>query len=1205
MSVLDTADAQVLKELVSEIAKYDVNDFLLRISTLNLLPNNQSKCIVFDAVINAVLREKQSGYTSHTIMSTGKFKSIINKAMTLHVARRIDPVEMPFVYRILYRGNAWIFSGINTSVGYNLQHLLNVLFKKENALCKDFLDKSERMTACLLEISTGIAEKLGYDHYVVDHYEQKNVDFSDAVRIKTIADSITISLHDFAKYLDKEEIATLFAQFEANSVSVVEDHNNFDFFYSPFLMVDTDKVIILNPALLSSFLVHYIMKNAQEYGVFEKLVSLYNNEVWYDCRRSLNTLGHHKIREQDLGIQLINSTHYKELLLNVCNDGIVFFQFFCDNGSNYKPKEMFATNIISDARIEKRWAYMKEKLSKGPSDRIYQLVAVQSFGRGVAFDFQEPQCRKHMTLSPFELMCVAISEHSHKNFIPRYIDSKVSCADPLMPRDSDIYDITLYVDNHHSFYFNDDVDMRKTRYFSGYGDSVDFLNAALNKENRQLVDFPNSRYLREVVVNDEKRNIYCNVNVPPFELLNRFSNVDIWTTGPVPTSEQMLNALYTITDVVTYWLAESKAIIEGCLFKSRSIEIRMELEGNIEDYYSETSKRDADAISEFLSFEWIDSTLHMYWSPEAFFNLTATDNSKEKSLLISILNALSNCSMTGINLDNLDSVFSNPLRKKLFTLDYQNNPYLKPIDRDVRIVPNECEDELLNELGYYFIKTKGRKFGEIPNPERKDICNQAVEYLYKKLCNLVQQLDPTGLYELVCYDLEKVMYAMMLMQKRFAFDVACYPDRESQIRDDYNEINKTSIALKFLMEYIAAQPPQGTKILGELDYEYVLSICAAIIDWAHTSDLYMYEIINSKMTILKSGRVGINKSQIDNLVGISQRAATLRLNAHSDPFVEKYAPENIISNTPEELDEAFLDEFGYSFSNYACCIFDLIALGDAMESDVKKADIISICKTVSSDIGVDESIVKNIINDLSLTERADYLTPPPKFTRNDIWPWRLNRRLSFTRRPIVAHGGNLIWGNRQLYHCLLFTLDLIQAGKLSARDKGKLKALMGRITNHSGNGFNDVVADRIRGVEGIIVASKVKKLNGVRIMSDTNQDIGDIDVLIINPRKKKIVACEVKDFSFARTPFEMHQEYLKVFCDNEKELCYLSRHKRRVEWMRNHISDIIEHFKLPNGKWKIDDLLIVNEPIISNSYFHKSQKTLLYTELTNDAILKL
>ena len=85
----------------------------------------------------------------------------------------------------------------------------------------------------------------------------------------------------------------------------------------------------------------------------------------------------------------------------------------------------------------------------------------------------------------------------------------------------------------------------------------------------------------------------------------------------------------------------------------------------------------------------------------------------------------------------------------------------------------------------------------------------------------------------------------MIVEKRYACDLACYPEKEEQYMKDYNDLNRTSLALKFMMEYVAAKPPKGKKVLGIGKYEYILAICSLIIDWAYKNDLFYYNIFNT------------------------------------------------------------------------------------------------------------------------------------------------------------------------------------------------------------------------------------------------------------------------------------------------------------------------------------------------------------------------
>ena len=101
----------------------------------------------------------------------------------------------------------------------------------------------------------------------------------------------------------------------------------------------------------------------------------------------------------------------------------------------------------------------------------------------------------------------------------------------------------------------------------------------------------------------------------------------------------------------------------------------------------------------------------------------------------------------------------------------------------------------------------------------------------------VASVMPDGVYERICLDLETVMYRAMLSQKRYAYDISCYPEKAAQIVEEYNETNKSSVALKFLEEYIAASPPSGNRVLGAMQYDRMLAICRLIIDSAFKNPL--------------------------------------------------------------------------------------------------------------------------------------------------------------------------------------------------------------------------------------------------------------------------------------------------------------------------------------------------------------------------------
>lgn len=1188
------------EELVNSLNNYNITDFLLKVSALNLLPYNQNKSIVFDSIINDILTNEVGSYKSENYISMSKFKNLINNYRHSDISMIIDPAEMPFIQRVQFFGDYWILSGINNNIGYNLQMLINVLFKNANSFNKDFKNKCNLMIRTILNISDGIVEELGYDIDTLDHYEQSEVYIPSSNKLKDLSKHLVVDVELIYEILQDDADLLFYNNDNYSDFIQFESKTNYLFFYSPFLKVTDAKAIILNPTMLPTFLVYYILNTAKEYDSFHEVVTAYNNEVWRDCKRHLKYLGHNLVDAEAEGVDLFNDENYKEGVFTVSNNRLLFVRLFCDDGHDYDCMDMFSSYAFTNDHYNNRWEYIHKSFNKCNSENFYSLSIISTFGRGMSVGFTE-DCRKSMHISPFELECIFINEWDHANFIARYLDSKSKLK--TLPFDyGDMDAISLYTGNGYSFYYSDDININETLFMPGIGDAVDYLNDALKKEDRQLVPFPNSRYLKEIVLTNKTRNIYRNTQSKNREYLVRFSNIDIWVCGCKPTSIGQYNMVNSILDLITFWIGELKTTIEKLSFDYESIVINVVINEEIQEFFNEEPSYEG-CLSDYLSFEINGEILSILWTQQAFQNLAAKDNSREKELICLILEQLSECYSGDIDYNKIEKCFENPLKKKMFTLDVSTNPYLKPTYSEDRIIPVEYVNELLDEIGQFALLQKKIPYGVIADGDKATLCKDIVSFLYEMLKEKAASLDGNRLCKLCYLDLENVMCSMMTAQKRISYDVACYPEEVEKYYKSFSDNNQLSLALKFLIEYVTATQPTGNEYFGEIEYENLLTICSFIIEWAYNKDLFDNKIINSKVKMLKSQRIGIDKTQIHLITNCQQQAYNNRLSKRSNPNIDIFSPKYYADYIPE-IDAAFIDEYGYSFSQLFTFVQTLVDVGNDINSEVKIMKSNDVIEKVVQNTGLTSDIIQKIIHETSLEKRDDYTSPPDGFSTNDIWPWRFNRRLSFTRRPIIIYGDELIWGNRQLSHSLWFTLDLLFDGKYKASG-GKLKSLIGKISDKRGNTFNDDVKQKLESIQSITVYSKVKKVNGKWISSSDNNTLGDIDILIINHRKHRIIVGEVKDFSFTKSSYEMYQEYQRVFCDNGSKLCYVSKHKRRVQWIKDHINDVIKHYDLPKEKWSVQDVLITNEVIISNEIYHKNQNILLYSEISEKSIMKL
>lgn len=342
------------------------------------------------------------------------------------------------------------------------------------------------------------------------------------------------------------------------------------------------------------------------------------------------------------------------------------------------------------------------------------------------------------------------------------------------------------------------------------------------------------------------------------------------------------------------------------------------------------------------------------------------------------------------------------------------------------------------------------------------------------------------------------------------------------------------------------------------------------------------------------------RNEDEHLAKINSTARSKRLESLSNPSISVYSPSHLINQYQTELDDAFLDEYSFSFQQFVQCILSLAEYGDQMNGDVKKAPRITIVNELAKREDIAPYIVDKVIEQITLGPREDYLTAPAPFTKNDVYPWRFNRELSFTRRPVIQHTKDLIWGNRQLHHMLLYTIDLMIEGKYKAR-KEKLKKLIGKLGDNRGNDFNSVVARKLSSFSGLIVREKLSKVNGKKIADPNGNVLGDIDVFYIIPDQRKLVVGEVKDFSFAKNPYEMDQEYQRIFVDGKKP-CYMTKHKRRAAWIEEHLDDVKKHFNLPDGKWTVKTAMFVSEEIVSNAFYHQGETIIVYSDITEEKV---
>lgn len=1199
----------VLNDLVGVIQNYDIFDFLSRIAGLNLISENQNKSVLLDSLVQYILAKDKVEYKSIVKMSPSKFKKIINELNDTFLSAAIDPCENTFIQNVMFAGNNYrVFNGIDSTPAYNLQALVRILFQYQNDYSEEYLGKCSRLLAFILGISEEIVSALALNIEDINYDENHMIILPSSEKIEYFARLVRLSVkkvsYFISGYFDMNELLIEFGSHD------VANLDNRLFYSKPFLLNEQNgELIILNISLLPMFAFYKIIEWAELYDIKEKVVNKYNEYLWVEAKKTLDSLGHKKVAEKSLGLECIVNDYYKEMVATVYNNQLMLVVYLCDDGYRYPEGGMhyqYPDDRHSDL-LQTRLLYFNDKLAKLeiPKEDWFLLFITSGFGRGIGYSISEsPFVYQPMHLNPFELHCIGIKEHNTVAFIPRYIRAKSQLNMWTSGMLSELNAVSIYTYNNYSFYISDDINPLEMNMFIAPGDSIDYITKALVEENRILVDSYVNGQKTEVVFADKIRNIYVEDELykkKEIAFYISFENVGIWFKTDEIIHFEQLNLYFSILDVLSYWISECKNIIEHFCLLHRCYVIQISLFDTINEYYYE--RKTTIPFEDCIITDVNQNIILLKWKPEAFGNMNQTSNIQEKALCKYILDIFNDLSLERVIFDQqLSNIFSDPLKKKFFSFDYYSKPYLKPVELgNRRRIHGEDEDYLSGLIGKELLSSGKWSVGTVPDKERCTVSHEVVTWLYNRLVNMVGEFSPDNLLEVIYSDIEETLYNLFLSERRFYSEVACYPEKEDELIEEYNSLNRTSLSLKFLAEYVTACPPKGSKPFGVGQYEELLAICSMIIEWAYKSDLFKYGIVNTPIEFLASHRIGLKRDEFIDMYryGDIYRRRQLKYNSSLAMRTTYRLDKN---DYYDELEMAFEKEFGYKYSEFVQVVATMIELNEediiCIKEDAVAEELISINDALKIDL------ITKVLEDITYRPRDEYLILPPKYQSWEALPWRFNRRYSFNRRPVLQRDQELIWGNRYLYHMLEYVNDLIESGKFKA-ETAELETLIGKISKDRGAAFNKLVFNIVNDFEQFELHVNVKKINGKKIAQENGNDLGDIDILIIDRVTKKIIASEVKDFHFSRNPYEIQQEYIKMFEDKGKKLCFATKHQRRVEWLKKHLDDVKEMYGLEDNDWKIEGIFIVSQPLISSYIYKQTIKCISKAELSPEAIRQL
>jgi hypothetical protein len=984
-----------------------------------------------------------------------------------------------------------------------------------------------------------------------------------------------------------------------------------------------DLFIVSCPESLLSALNHHVVSIAIEEGARDWLADTYNQVVVQSIEKCFEYLDCVQLEWWPSEKEVVPGT--RECVFWCDVDKFVFVILATDRLEHFSQTNPYGT-IHSQpdlaAMLQKRFLeaestiYAKSRSING----LLCLLIHQGVGQGHILGFgQVGVASLFQTFSGSEFETFAELEAGDPLSLWRFArDSSLIREKTIIQSWSVLDEFGLYRSHHYSYYLRDEG-------------LVDFLNIATdfsgtlrrealakgdwhgvpNYDGKTIVDVTTLHGTRKIPIyipdplTGDRAAAY--VEGLPFPC---------WIIAPSGSRRTQQHRVYAeLANALAYWLWQCSGTLHDLLLPKymtdSPITLLLSLDAPEEWSNYQQGVPKVEAFSLF-SFQVDESNLRIKieFQPGSAGLFHTADNCGERHLLRVALVAIRALFHLPEQLSDaqIDWMIENyaPLgqKKMLLFLDGSHAPALDP--RDIpRFNPIPlCDIEaVLDRIGDYLTKVKHLNQGPISREDRNGILTSIVSYCFSELEDYVRTLNPEGLLEYLIERNEATIRAEARQRLMMSTRLACFSeigDVVKEVKDDMAEIAQSGLAGRFLIEYVAAQPPSGLRKMSLLVYNELRALAEQITTFGMSSDAVHYDLTDLGLTILKSGRLGriepkyrtAQESHITQITGERIVRAAERFDHYwSDPTNSRSEskPELV-----DQLDEASNLEFGFSMIDLGTFLRAVRFLGMEHGYGIASVELDSFCASLAANLGWTEEKIRRAIDLFLLKSRSAFMDVVGQASKTDLYPWRYNRDLSYLRRPLIRRPGKngleVLWGSRHVEIALDNLLSLCLTGRLKAKSL-PMRQFIGGLRHAQGERFNDRVADILSSDSSLRVERRVKKIAGTRF-----DHLGDIDVLVGEPSTRRIYVIECKDFSASRTPYELASEIDELVNSKDGKKSVTQKHQARVDWIKQHIVETIQFLRLDaNGKWKICSVIVVDEPMLT-SRLHELDATVVTIE---------
>jgi hypothetical protein len=1191
----------------------NTNELLKIFAGLSILPENHGKYfrleqLTFHSILQANHNKAMPERTALKTFLDADFQSHYMEDICVNT----------FTDLITFFGGDYLtFPGITENGQEILTNLLAAIFHWPDTSIPSWFRTNTRHAAfLLLGLSDTIAKRLNYTRYQEGEATELALFLPDDQGLETVKSAVTFTNEEMEALLQEYGIAPealeefLLDPKEITPRTLYIEHN--PALYKPVLKTD-EGYIVLSPASLCLALTDFIWSMASEHGCMPAINGAYHEVVWNNLQLQLSQL---KFKSRSVDGFALHET-IKDGLYQFDADKIAYVYYHSDDGNGYHERGArlgMAGSPAVQGRLKEAMAAIKAHPDY-KDFKVFSITFLSGIGRDLMLPLMKNEADRVLAMPVYEFGVLWQLKDTDAIDLWKYATARDQMLDKLKgfyTSLSFIDQFKLYREKSDSFYLSDDAKIVVPNIVPGY--AADWLLKAKLASDKHSVKV--YREGEPAIIPVERKESFAPTYISLMELADGYLHFvvegfsqPIWIE-PANTPEQRsrdLNDIYwQLADTIAYWLWQVQEPIRATLEplgpeplnitfdldpvnKFDQIERDFTRKDNLVSYFKITAKKDGFNIT-------VPAELTPY--------LYGADNEGERVLVRKLLEgfnqALALNGHSQLDDNALTAIIEKhaPLgmKKKFFILDTSDNLLLDPRNlKGYRYVQEYDVSKVSDEIGR-LLGADCPPEGEIKTKkERNDLAHKiAGEVLLKHLQAKLTQYNSTELLKRLIGLNESLIRKREELRIHTPTRIACFVSEEQQqtdLKENLDNVNRTTIAIRCLIEQIAAEPTTGSQPISKTAIDELVAIMDQIIAWGSTSDHIHFDLFDIKMGVLPSSRIGTQKTIFNEVFDPYYRSKSAENVTDAISTFEQVFPQTdpkVGKEIPRKLDEAFKTDYGVSMNRICDFIDGLAQIGFLQTTDYASLPLIKLREEVNKCIKTpfEQPEFESVMAYLSLEDRGRIINidKGKGYDFIDIMPWRFNRMLSLMRKPLVVTGKTkdanrvVYWGARQVLASRIYLAEQCLSDRLRVlKSSTAIKSALGEFAKLRGDHLVQTIVASIDPA-GLIIDQE--RFIGPQYEFKHTDDIGDVDVLIIDVAAKIIYSLESKSMSPSRNIKEMVEEMSKLF-GSTSEKGWIDKHMERHTWIENNISQLEAKYGVDLTGFKAKSFFVTEEDMLT------------------------